>query len=30
MVLEGAEDVFGMSIHRKGRPDLDFHKKLKK
>ncbi|TFF87806.1 MAG: dihydrolipoyl dehydrogenase, partial [Promethearchaeota archaeon] len=30
MVLEGAEDVFGMAIHRKGRPDLDFHKKLKK
>jgi len=30
MVLEGAEDVFGMSIHRKGRPDLDFHKRVKK
>jgi len=30
MVLEGAEDVFGMAIHRKGRPDIDFHKKLKK
>lgn len=29
MVLEGAEDVFGMAIHRKGRPDLDLHKKLK-
>jgi dihydrolipoamide dehydrogenase len=29
MVLEGAEDVFGMAIHRKGRPDLEFHKKMK-
>jgi dihydrolipoamide dehydrogenase len=27
MVLEGAEDTFGMAIHRRGRPDMDLHHK---
>mgnify|MGYP006279444987 CR=1 FL=1 len=27
MALEGAEDAFGMAIHRRGRPDLDLHHK---
>lgn len=30
MVMEGAEDVIGMAVHKKGRPDHEFLKKLRK